>query len=133
MVTFDPRPADAGLVALVQPLPQFDTTLPTPNGYDELARIGEKFHGSEIMKGLAADTPDEQKLDAAVPKLEADFAALRKALDIPFVSPFGLIRPTWSMTISAHYRPVLCFRCKSGCRDAIGRRLRVARLSRRCS
>ena len=27
------------------------------------------------MKGLAADTPDEQKLDAAVPKLEADFAA----------------------------------------------------------
>ena len=70
------------LIALLQPLPQVDNTLPSPNGYDELVRIGKQFQGSAIMKELAADVVDEAKLDAAVPKYQAQFAAIRKALDI---------------------------------------------------
>src|SRR4029078_12592608 len=66
------------LAALARPLATDDAPLPSPNGYNELARIGKQFQGSAIMKELAADAADQAKVDAAVPKYEADFAALRK-------------------------------------------------------
>jgi hypothetical protein len=84
------------LVTLVRPLAPVDTTLPSPNGYDELARIGKRFHGSAIMRELAADPVNQAKVDEAVPKYEADFAALRKALDLPFRIP---IHYDWSTDV----------------------------------
>ncbi len=79
------------LIALLQPLPQVDNTLPTPNGYNELVRIGKQFQGSAIMKELAADVVDEVKLDAAVPKYQVHFAAIRKVASTSLlVFPFSM-------------------------------------------
>jgi hypothetical protein len=84
------------LIALARPLPSVDTTLPTPNGYNELANIGKQFRASAMWKEIVANVVDTGKLDAAIAKQEAEFIGLRKALDMPFAIPvhYDLISDT---------------------------------------
>lgn len=71
------------MAVLLRPLPTVENTLPIPNGYVELVRLGTQLKGCTILRELAADVVDDEKVDAAVPNYAAEYAAIHKALDVP--------------------------------------------------